>query len=104
MGALHPARRQRPGQGDGAFERRAHHLQDRGRGRCVHRHVRHRQHQHPRHAGFADHQRSAAAGARGRPVPRPDHAAQHHQDCDEGGGNAPRHAAGLEAADHRHPA
>jgi hypothetical protein len=28
------ARRQRPGHGDGAAERRAHHLQDRGRGRC----------------------------------------------------------------------
>jgi hypothetical protein len=41
---------------------------------------------HPRHAGPADHQRPAAAGARGRPVPRPVHAAQHHGQAHEGGG------------------
>jgi len=32
-------------------------------GRCLHRLVRHRQHQHPRHARSADHQRPAAPGA-----------------------------------------
>jgi hypothetical protein len=45
------------------------------------------------HAGPADHQRPAAAGARGRPVPRPVHAAQHHEGGDAGGGGAARHAA-----------
>jgi hypothetical protein len=61
------------------------------------------QHQHPRHAGPADHQRPAAAGARGRPVPRADHAAQHHGQGDEGGGDAARHHADAGAADGRHP-
>ena len=92
------ARRQRPGAGHGAAERRAHHLQDRGRGRCVHRALWHRQHEHPRHARPADHQRPAAPGARGRPVPRPAHAAQHHPETHEGGGDAARHAARPEAA------
>ena len=55
---------------DGAAQRRADHLPDRRRGRRGHRPVRHRPDQHPRHAGPADHQRPAAAGARGRPVPR----------------------------------
>ena len=57
---------------------------------CRHRLVRYRPDQHPGHAGPADHQRPAAAGARGRPVPRADHAAQHHAEGDEGRSQAPR--------------
>jgi hypothetical protein len=56
------------------------------------------------HARPADHQRPAAPGARGRPVPRPDHPAQHHGQGHEGGGEAPRHAAGSRCPDHRHSA
>ena len=56
-----------------------------------------------RDARLANHQRPAALGARGRPVPRADHPAQHHQGGDEGGGDPARHVAGSEAANHRHP-
>ena len=60
------------------------------------------QHQHPRHARLANHQRPAAAGARGRSVPRPAHPAQHHQAGDEGAGHPTRHPADARAANRRH--
>ena len=71
--AVEPGRgagRQRPGRGERAAERRADHLPHRRRGRCRRRPVRHRADHHPDHAGPAAHQRPAAAGARGRRVPR----------------------------------
>ena len=71
------ARRQRPGHGDGAAQRFADQLPHRRGGRRGHRPVRHRPDHASGHAGPADHQRPAAAGARGRPVPRPAHPAQH---------------------------
>ena len=58
--------------------------------------------QHPRHARPANHQRPAAAGARGRPVPRAADPAQHHQAGHEGGGDATRHAAGPAATNGGH--
>ena len=91
-----------PGQDRGAAERRADQLPHRRRGRRRHRPVRHRRDQRARHAGLADHQRPAAAGARGRPVPRHADAAQHHPEADEGGTDAARHPAGAEAPDARH--
>jgi hypothetical protein len=96
------ARRARPGGCHRAAERRAHHLQDRRRGRCLDRPVRHRPDQCADHAGLADHQRPAAAGARRRRVPRADHAAQHHAEGHEGAGLAARHAADHGAADGGH--
>ena len=53
--------------------------------------VRHRQHQHPRHAGPAGARRPAAAGARRRPVQRHADPAQHDAARDEGAGDAAGH-------------
>ena len=53
--------------------------------------VRHRQHQHPRHAGPAGARRPAAAGARRRPLQRDADPAQHDGARDEGAGDAAGH-------------
>ena len=103
VAARHSAGRERPGAGDSAAQRRAHHLQGGGGGGCGNGPVRHRRHEHPRHAGPADHQRPATAGARGGPVPRAAHAAQHHQGGDEGRGHAACHAAAAGPADRGDP-
>lgn len=87
-----------------AAQRRHHHLPGGGRGRRRRRPVRHRDGRDPRHPGSADHQRPAATGARGGPVPRPVHPAQHDGQAHEGAGQCPGDPARAPAADLGHTA
>ena len=82
-----------PGHGAGAAQRHPGALRGRGGGRIRHQRLRHRSHRAAHGPRPAAHQRSAAAGARGRPFPRPVHPAQHHRKT---------HAAQRESARHRH--
>ena len=99
----HP-RRQWPGQGDGAAERRTHHLQDRGRGRSGDGPVRHRP--APASAPRRTCRSSAACRrwcARTTSSARRSRLRNTTQEGHEGRGIAARHAARPETADHRHP-
>ncbi|MDT4814904.1 hypothetical protein FQZ97_479220 [compost metagenome] len=94
--AVEPARAarcRRPRQPGSAAQRFADQLPHRRRGRPWRGPLRDRQRHHRRHAGPAGDLGPAAAGARGRPLPRHVHAAQYHEARHDGAGERARHAA-----------
>ena len=98
VAAAGAARCQGRGPGGGAPERLAHQLPPGGGGRRRAAEIRHRQCQHPGDAGPSTAVGPAPAGARGRPLQRHAHRAQHHLGRDEAACQAGGQGTALRAA------